>query len=81
MTVVYTNLLLYIIFTMIYYVRQEYFCKRFSSISYIGRISGSQGAANQFEMWLGQSLFVLVLYKGKTTKLGLSRGFQKTFNK
>ncbi len=23
-----------------------------------------QGAANQFEMWLDQSLFVLVLYKG-----------------
>ncbi len=40
-----------------------------------------QGAANQFEMWLGQSLFVLVLYKGKTTKLGLRTGLQMTFNK
>ncbi len=43
--------------------------------------SSSQWAANQFEILLGQSLCVLILYKEKTTKLNLRRGFQKTFNK
>ncbi len=40
-----------------------------------------QGAANQFEMWSEESLFLLVLYKGMKTKLGLRRGLQKNFNK
>ncbi len=34
-----TNLSLYTTFTMIYYIRQEEFCKSFSSLSYIRRIS------------------------------------------
>ncbi len=37
MTTLYTNWSLYITFTMIYYIRQEYFCKRFSSRSYINQ--------------------------------------------
>ncbi len=41
----------------------------------------SQGAANQFEMWLEESLLLLVLYKGMKTKLGLRRGLQKNINK
>ncbi len=40
MTTLYTNLSLYITFTMINYIRQESFCKSFSSLSYIRRISG-----------------------------------------
>ncbi len=40
MTTLYTNLSLYITFTMIYYIRQEYFCKSFTSQSYIRRKSG-----------------------------------------
>ncbi len=40
MTTLYTNLSLYITFTMIYYIRQELFGKCFSSLSYIKRISG-----------------------------------------
>ncbi len=40
MTTLYTNYSLYITFTMIYYIRQESFCKSFSSLSYIRRISG-----------------------------------------
>ncbi len=39
MTTLHTNWSLYITFTMIYYIRQESFCKRFSSLSYIRRIS------------------------------------------
>ncbi len=39
--------------------------------------TGAQGPANQFEMWLEESLFLLVLYKGMKTKLGLRRGLQK----
>ncbi len=38
----------------------------------------TQGAANQFEMWSEESLFLLVLYKGMKTKLCLRRGLQKT---
>ncbi len=40
MTISYTNWSLYTTFTIIYYIRQEHICKRFSSISYIRRISG-----------------------------------------
>ncbi len=40
MTNLYTNWSLYITFAMIYYIRQENFCKCFSSLSYIRRISG-----------------------------------------
>ncbi len=43
--------------------------------------SRSQGAANQFEMRLEESLFLLVLYQGMKTKLGLRGAFKKTFNK
>ncbi len=39
-----------------------------------------QGAANQFEMWSEESLFLLVLYEGIKTKQGLRRGLQKNFN-
>ncbi len=50
------------------------------NLSYLGW-SVAQGAANQFEMWSEESLFLLVLYKGMKTKLGLRRGLQKNFNK
>ncbi len=43
--------------------------------------SRPQGAANQFEMWSEESLFLLVLYKGMKTKLGLTRSHQKNINK
>ncbi len=39
MTTLYTNLSLYITFTMIYYIRQEKCCNSFSSLSYIRKIS------------------------------------------
>ncbi len=39
MTTLYTNWSLYITFTMICYIRQEYFCKSLPSLSYIRMIS------------------------------------------
>ncbi len=40
MSTLYSNLSLYINLTVINYIRQEEFCKTFSSLSYIRRISG-----------------------------------------
>ncbi len=41
----------------------------------------SYQAQTKFEMWLEEYLFLLVLYKGMKTKLGLKRSLQKNFNK
>ncbi len=51
MTTLYTNLSLYITFTMIYYIRQEQFCKRFWLLSFIRRISGLFIANAMWTRW------------------------------
>ncbi len=51
MTTLFTNWPLYITFTMIYYIRQEQFCKSFSSLSYIRKISSLFIANAMWSHW------------------------------